>query len=288
MEMINNEKYVKDCHVNRSENTCDVLLSSLSSYRNNISRSHNSSSVVLPNVSNKDKNVLYKKSLKSYSSLNNLSSLKNSKKKLRTYKSYPSYCKRDEHFSNNTEKQNSLKNFLSHQSINIIKENNSNQYLYENNHSKYNHDDLCKATTKIKLSLPVLTNGLNNRRRYDNNELNSNTVQGEFTLPTNPPITVTIQPQTTLNNETISKDNSLHDDQIYSPDHLHIINKKRSSLDTSLKGTSTIVNYFMDLLKPSDNKLAMKLFGSKKGVLKERLRQQRSGHCIIHPCSNFR
>ncbi|CAF4024329.1 unnamed protein product, partial [Rotaria sp. Silwood1] len=35
-------------------------------------------------------------------------------------------------------------------------------------------------------------------------------------------------------------------------------------------------NYFMDLLKPSDNKLAMKLFGSRKGVLKERLRQQRS------------
>ncbi|CAF3257625.1 unnamed protein product, partial [Rotaria sp. Silwood2] len=44
----------------------------------------------------------------------------------------------------------------------------------------------------------------------------------------------------------------------------------------------------MDLLKPSDNKLALKLFGSRKGLLKERLRQQRAGHCIIHPCSNFR
>uniref|UniRef100_T1KX15 Peptidase M13 C-terminal domain-containing protein n=1 Tax=Tetranychus urticae TaxID=32264 RepID=T1KX15_TETUR len=41
------------------------------------------------------------------------------------------------------------------------------------------------------------------------------------------------------------------------------------------------------LFQPSDNKLAMKLFGSKK-LMKERLRQKESGHWIIHPCSNFR
>jgi hypothetical protein len=46
--------------------------------------------------------------------------------------------------------------------------------------------------------------------------------------------------------------------------------------------------YFVSMLQPSDNKLAMKLFGSKKGVLKEKLRQQEVGHWIIHPCSNFR
>lgn len=42
------------------------------------------------------------------------------------------------------------------------------------------------------------------------------------------------------------------------------------------------------LFQPSDNKLAMKLFGSKKALMKERLRQKESGHWIIHPCSNFR
>lgn len=113
------------------------------------------------------------------------------------------------------------------------------------------------------------------------------TRSGEFTLPTNPPITVTIEPQSSNSYETLSREHCFHDDQIYSPENVHS-KEKRSSLDPSLRGTSNIVNYLMDLLKPSDNKLAMKLFGSRKGVLKERLRQQRAGHCIIHPCSNFR
>lgn len=51
---------------------------------------------------------------------------------------------------------------------------------------------------------------------------------------------------------------------------------------------SYLKSYFVSMLQPSDNKLAMKLFGSKKGVLKEKLRQQEVGHWIIHPCSNFR
>lgn len=51
---------------------------------------------------------------------------------------------------------------------------------------------------------------------------------------------------------------------------------------------SYIKSYFASMLQPSDNKLAMKLFGSKKGVLKEKIRQQEVGHWIIHPCSNFR
>lgn len=51
---------------------------------------------------------------------------------------------------------------------------------------------------------------------------------------------------------------------------------------------SYLKSYVVSMLQPSDNKLAMKLFGSKKGVLKEKLRQQEVGHWIIHPCSNFR
>ncbi|CAF1382243.1 unnamed protein product [Adineta ricciae] len=163
----------------------------------------------------------------------------------------------------------------SDQSIDIIKENPNSKIIED------------ESTTEIKLSLPSASNPLNARRRF--HQKTSTNVQGEFTLPTNPPITVTIQPQNTAPNENFQKVNSFHDDQIYSPDQIHqLINEHRISYDISLRGTSTIVNYFMDLLKPSDNKLAMKLFGSKKGLLKERLRQQRSGHCIIHPCSNFR
>ena len=40
--------------------------------------------------------------------------------------------------------------------------------------------------------------------------------------------------------------------------------------------------------QPSDNKLAMKLFGTRSALQKERRRQQQTGHWIIHPCSNFR
>ncbi|XP_076322830.1 potassium/sodium hyperpolarization-activated cyclic nucleotide-gated channel 2-like isoform X2 [Tachypleus tridentatus] len=42
------------------------------------------------------------------------------------------------------------------------------------------------------------------------------------------------------------------------------------------------------LFQPSDNKLAMKLFGSKKALINERLRQKAAGHWVIHPCSKFR
>ncbi|KAM7285732.1 potassium/sodium hyperpolarization-activated cyclic nucleotide-gated channel 2 [Ixodes scapularis] len=47
-------------------------------------------------------------------------------------------------------------------------------------------------------------------------------------------------------------------------------------------------NQLEALFQPSDNKLAMKLFGSKKALMKERIRQKAAGHWIIHPCSNFR
>ncbi|CAF2394192.1 unnamed protein product [Rotaria sp. Silwood2] len=36
----------------------------------------------------------------------------------------------------------------------------------------------------------------------------------------------------------------------------------------------------MDLLKPSGNKLALKLFESRKGLIKERSRQQRARNCV--------
>ena len=45
-----------------------------------------------------------------------------------------------------------------------------------------------------------------------------------------------------------------------------------------------IISFF----QPSDNKLAMKLFGNKNALLKEKLRQKAVGNWVIHPCSSFR
>ena len=43
-----------------------------------------------------------------------------------------------------------------------------------------------------------------------------------------------------------------------------------------------------NILQPSDNKLSLKIFGSKKGILKEKIRLQKTGKFIIHPYSNFK
>lgn len=45
-----------------------------------------------------------------------------------------------------------------------------------------------------------------------------------------------------------------------------------------------IISFF----QPSDNKLAMKLFGNKNALMKEKMRQKAVGNWVIHPCSNFR
>lgn len=45
-----------------------------------------------------------------------------------------------------------------------------------------------------------------------------------------------------------------------------------------------IISFF----QPSDNKLAMKLFGNKKALMVEKQRQKNVARWIIHPCSNFR
>src|SRR6218665_511481 len=56
----------------------------------------------------------------------------------------------------------------------------------------------------------------------------------------------------------------------------------RSSPSNYLK--DQIISFF----QPSDNKLAMKLFGNKNALMKEKLRQKEAGNWVIHPCSNFR
>jgi len=57
-----------------------------------------------------------------------------------------------------------------------------------------------------------------------------------------------------------------------------------SALSTSNYLKDQIIAFF----QVSDNKLAMKLFGNKTALMREKLRQRAVGNWVIHPCSNFR
>lgn len=62
------------------------------------------------------------------------------------------------------------------------------------------------------------------------------------------------------------------------------------SLPVTAEKTSSnfLKNQLQAWFQPTDNRLAMKLFGSKKALVKERIRQKTAGHWVIHPCSSFR
>jgi len=50
----------------------------------------------------------------------------------------------------------------------------------------------------------------------------------------------------------------------------------------------TMRSVLMALFEPAENKLAMKLFGNRNALMKERLRQRATKNWVIHPCSYFR
>lgn len=52
--------------------------------------------------------------------------------------------------------------------------------------------------------------------------------------------------------------------------------------------SSYLRDQIISFFQPSDNKLAMKLFGNKNALMKEKMRQKAAGNWVIHPCSNFR
>ena len=52
--------------------------------------------------------------------------------------------------------------------------------------------------------------------------------------------------------------------------------------------TSYLKDQILTFLQPSDNKLAMKLFGNRNALIKEKMRHKSVGNWVIHPCSNFR
>lgn len=57
---------------------------------------------------------------------------------------------------------------------------------------------------------------------------------------------------------------------------------------TEKVSSNFLKNQLQSWFQPTDNRLAMKLFGSKKALVKERIRQKSAGHWVIHPCSSFR
>lgn len=66
-----------------------------------------------------------------------------------------------------------------------------------------------------------------------------------------------------------------------------------SSLESNISDQKSSPTFFLreqiySFFQPSDNKLAMKLFGNRNALIKEKMRHKRVGFWVIHPCSNFR
>ncbi|XP_048736854.1 potassium/sodium hyperpolarization-activated cyclic nucleotide-gated channel 3-like isoform X4 [Ostrea edulis] len=123
--------------------------------------------------------------------------------------------------------------------------------------------------------------------------------------PTNPSITITIE----SDDESIYSD-YLNPDVNYKNDinHVHFVGDATSLYGTPKEellpptgdtaSTDQYVNkssptiflkeQIISFFQPSDNKLAMKLFGNKNSLQKEKMRHKRVANWVIHPCSNFR
>lgn len=64
--------------------------------------------------------------------------------------------------------------------------------------------------------------------------------------------------------------------------------KEVESQKVTQSATFYLKDQIISFFQPSDNKLAMKLFGNKNALMKEKMRQKAAGNWVIHPCSNFR
>ena len=57
---------------------------------------------------------------------------------------------------------------------------------------------------------------------------------------------------------------------------------------SAISASNYLKDQIVSFFQVSDNKLAMKLFGNKNALMREKLRQRAVGNWVIHPCSNFR
>ncbi|VDP60976.1 unnamed protein product [Schistosoma curassoni] len=84
-------------------------------------------------------------------------------------------------------------------------------------------------------------------------------------------------------------DKSLHKGHLSLNDSMDHETDSLLSQDDKPSGSSFhLKEQFFAFFQPTGNKLAMKLFGTKLALDRERLRQEQQGDWIIHPCSNFR
>lgn len=68
---------------------------------------------------------------------------------------------------------------------------------------------------------------------------------------------------------------------------------RKASVAESVRSNATLGierrrSFIGSLFQVSDNRLALRLFGSRKGILKEVERLKNCQHRVIHPCSKFR
>ncbi|XP_071168792.1 potassium/sodium hyperpolarization-activated cyclic nucleotide-gated channel 2-like isoform X4 [Mytilus edulis] len=71
-------------------------------------------------------------------------------------------------------------------------------------------------------------------------------------------------------------------------EELFINSQENMNYEQKSSPTSFLKEQIVSFFQPSDNKLAMKLFGNKNALMKEKMRHKRVGNWVIHPCSNFR
>lgn len=57
---------------------------------------------------------------------------------------------------------------------------------------------------------------------------------------------------------------------------------------SGMSASNFLKDQIISFFQVSDNKLAMKLFGNKNALMREKIRQRAVGNWVIHPCSNFR
>lgn len=62
----------------------------------------------------------------------------------------------------------------------------------------------------------------------------------------------------------------------------------QSPSTSAISASNYLKDQIISFFQVSDNKLAMKLFGNKNALMREKMRQRAVGNWVIHPCSNFR
>ena len=121
--------------------------------------------------------------------------------------------------------------------------------------------------------------------------------------PLNPTITVTVNDDAdSVISDYLNPEKNYRRDKVYIGDDVSLYGTPKEELsplrepdnmgpktaNAAVSATNYLKDQIISFFQPSDNKLAMKLFGNKNALMKEKMRQKAAGNWVIHPCSNFR